>query len=154
MNYYYSTDGKQTQGPLGLADLQNLYAGGRLPAETQVCAEGAQEWQSAAAVLGRPGTPPPPPPLPMQGDQTGGVIPYKNPQALFAYYLGIFSLIPALGLIPAVPAVILGILGLRKRKKNPVIKGAVHAWIGIIIGGLSVTIHVTLVAILFLNARR
>ena len=73
-----------------------------------------------------------------QGDATGGVIPYKNPYALIAYYLGICSLlfcvIPLpLGIVP----VVLGIIGLRKRAENPVIKGSVHAWIGIVLGGLS-----------------
>ena len=45
-----------------------------------------------------------------QGDATGGVIPYKNGQALAAYYLGIFSMNPSVG--------------------------SVHAWIGIIMGGI------------------
>ncbi len=70
------------------------------------------------------------------GDETGGVIPYKNPQALIAYYLGLFSLFPIFGLFLAVPAFVLGILGLKARNKNPVIKGSVHAWIGIVMGGL------------------
>ena len=30
----------------------------------------------------------------IEGDATGGVIPYKNVPALVAYYLGVFSLIP------------------------------------------------------------
>lgn len=77
-----------------------------------------------------PGTPP------AQGDATGGVIPYKNPQALIAYYLGLFSFFPVLGLPLGVAAVILGILGLRKRRQTPAIKGQVHAWIGIGCGGL------------------
>lgn len=69
-------------------------------------------------------------------DNTGGLIPYKNPQALIAYYLGIFSLVPILGLLLAVPAVVLGILGLRARNRKPAIKGSVHAWIGIVMGVL------------------
>lgn len=69
-------------------------------------------------------------------DNTGGLIPYKNPHALIAYYLGLFSLFPLLGLFQAVPALILGIMGLRNRSRNPKIRGAVHAWIGIIMGGL------------------
>lgn len=73
---------------------------------------------------------------PTEGDATGGLIPYKNVPALLAYYLGIFSLIPCLGIFAAVPAFVLGIIGLRKRKQNPVIKGSAHAWIGIILGGL------------------
>ncbi len=72
----------------------------------------------------------------LQGDATGGVIPYHNPHALIAYYLGVFSLIPILGLLPAIPALVLGIIGLAQRKKYPQIKGAAHAWIGIILGGL------------------
>ena len=49
-------------------------------------------------------------------DATGGIIPYKNPKALIAYYTSIFSLLfPPLGFV----AVILGILGLMDRKKNP-----------------------------------
>ncbi|MFO1063358.1 MAG: hypothetical protein U0892_05775 [Pirellulales bacterium] len=68
------------------------------------------------------------------GDGTGGLIPYKNPQALIAYYLGLFSLFPLLGLFLAIPAFILGILGLRARARNPAVKGSVHAWIGIVFG--------------------
>ncbi len=68
-----------------------------------------------------------------QGDATGGVIPYKNPKALIAYYLGIFSLLFfPLGIV----SIVLGILGLRDRKRNPAIKGSVHAWIGIVLGFL------------------
>jgi hypothetical protein len=66
-----------------------------------------------------------------EGDNTGGIIPYKNPKALIAYYLGIFSGLPLVGLPFGVAAVILGILGLRDRNRNPVIKGSVHAGIGI-----------------------
>lgn len=71
-----------------------------------------------------------------EGDGTGGLIPYKNPHALIAYYLGLFSLFPCLGLLLAIPAFILGIMGLQRVKANPVIRGTVHAWIGIIMGGL------------------
>lgn len=70
-----------------------------------------------------------------QGDATGGLIPYKNPKALVAYYLGIFSFIPLLGIPLGLAAFVLGILGLRDRKRNPIIKGSVHAWIGIVVGG-------------------
>ncbi len=70
-----------------------------------------------------------------EGDGTGGLIPFKNPQALTAYYLAVFSLIPCFGILLGVPAVALGIMGLGARKRNPAIKGSVHAWIGIILGG-------------------
>jgi hypothetical protein len=69
-----------------------------------------------------------PPPLPNsarieEGDATGGLIPYKNPPALVAYYLGLFGLIPALGFILALAAVPLGIYGLKQRKQRPIIRG-------------------------------
>jgi hypothetical protein len=66
-----------------------------------------------------------------EGDGTGGLIPYKNPKALIAYYLGILSGLPLIGLPLGVVAFILGFLGLRDRRRNPVIKGSIHAGIGI-----------------------
>ena len=45
------------------------------------------------------------------------------------------SLIPILGIPFGIAAFILGVIGLKKRAANPVIKGAAHAWIGIILGG-------------------
>lgn len=71
-----------------------------------------------------------------EGDSTGGLIPYKNPQALIAYYLGLFSLFPLLGFFLAVPAFVLGIIGLKNRRRNPAVKGSVHAWIGIVMGAI------------------
>lgn len=71
-----------------------------------------------------------------QGDSTGGIIPYKNPKALIAYYLGILSGLPLIGLPLGIAAFVLGIMGLRDRQRNPVIKGSVHAGIGIGCGGL------------------
>ncbi len=71
-----------------------------------------------------------------QGDATGGVIPYKNPLALTSYYLGIFSIIPCLGVFLGFVAVILGILGLKAKRENPHIKGSVHAIVGIVCGGI------------------
>lgn len=66
------------------------------------------------------------------GDAIAGVIPYKNPAALFAYYCGIFSILPCFPL--GITAFILGIVGLRAVKQNPELRGTAHAWIGIITG--------------------
>ena len=71
-----------------------------------------------------------------EGDATGGVIPYKNPKALIAYYCGIASGLPLIGLPLGIVAFVLGIKGLQDRKKNPAIKGSAHAWIGIGCGGI------------------
>ena len=73
---------------------------------------------------------------PSEGDATGGIIPYKNPKALIAYSLGIFSGLPFIGFFLAVPAVVLGIMGLRDRTRNPAIKGSIHAGIGIGCGAI------------------
>jgi hypothetical protein len=77
-------------------------------------------------------------------DATGGIIPYKNPPALIAYYLAVFSLIPCLGLPLGLAAFVLGIVGLVKRKRQPHVKGSVHAWIGILLGGGMVLLWGTL----------
>ena len=66
----------------------------------------------------------------------GGLIPTKNPQALTAYYLGIAALIPVLGIFFGIAALILGIKGVKFAKAHPEAKGAIHAWVGIILGGI------------------
>lgn len=81
-----------------------------------------------------------------EGDATGGLIPYKNPKALIAYYTGIIGLLPVIGLPLSVAAVVLGIMGLKARKRQPAIKGSVHAWIGIVFG-LMATCYSTLMVI-------
>jgi hypothetical protein len=75
-----------------------------------------------------------------QGDSTGGLIPYKNPSALIAYYCGLFSLFPLLGLFLGIAGLVLGIKGLKYRNQHPEVRGSVHAWIGIIMGGLMTVI--------------
>ena len=85
-------------------------------------------------------------------DATGGVIPYKNPHALIAYYLGLFSLFPCLGLLLAIPAFILGIMGLKRVKANPAIRGTVHAWIGVVMGGLMTVVWSAAIVIALLAA--
>jgi hypothetical protein len=62
-----------------------------------------------------------------------------------AYYLGIFALIPCLGLLLSVPALVLGILGLRKAARQPEVKGKVHAWAGIVLGGVIFLAYVVFV---------
>ena len=88
----------------------------------------------AADPYSAPGTEPP---APGSDPNYGGVIPYKNPKALIAYYLGLFSLLPVIGFFLGIAALILGILGLRDRSRRPEIKGHVHAGIGIGCGTLT-----------------
>jgi hypothetical protein len=65
------------------------------------------------------------------------LIPYKNPKALAAYYLGVFSLIPCVGLILGPLALVFGILGLNHVKDHPAAKGTGHAIAGIVLGSLT-----------------
>ncbi|MEP6669272.1 MAG: GYF domain-containing protein [Chthoniobacter sp.] len=158
MDYYYTADGTNVLGPTPLGELTTQLSQGGLASTTQVCAVGSKTWQPISSVVQAGSTPPPPPPplapppIPQTGDATGGLIPYKNPHALVGYYLGIFGLMPFIGILLAIPALILGIIGLKKRKQNPVIKGAVHAWIGIIFGAISIAYH-ALIAVALLSAK-
>jgi len=159
MDYYYTADGTNVQGPSPLEELTTRLAQGVLPVTTQVCAVGSQAWQPISSLTTAASIPPPPPsvptgppPIPQTGDATGGLIPYKNPHALIGYYLGIVGLIPFIGILLAIPAFVLGIIGLKKRKQNPVIKGAIHAWVGIILGGISIAYH-ALIAVALLAAK-
>jgi hypothetical protein len=131
-NWYYREFGEEI-GPLPPNVIRERVADGTIVATTQVRREDS-DWTTAEQVPGllsgdrvagaRD-----------EGDSTGGLIPYKNPHALIAYYLGLFSLAPCVGLPLGIGGLVLGIIGLKKRNQNPVIKGSVHAWIGIIMGG-------------------
>jgi hypothetical protein len=81
------------------------------------------------------------------GDATGGIIPYKNLPALLGYYCGVFSLIPLLGLPLGIAAIPLGITGLRKQRRQPVVRGRVHAWVAVILGSLSTVLWAALLAL-------
>ena len=88
-----------------------------------------------------PVRPAPPIPYPMHHTATtadntlGGLIPTKNSNALIAYYLGVFSIIPCFGPLLGIAAFILGLKGLRFAKEHPEAKGKTHAWVGIVAGG-------------------
>jgi hypothetical protein len=76
------------------------------------------------------------PVAPQPDGPLSALIPYRNPSALAGYYLGIFSFIPALGILLGITALILGILGLKKAGANPQVRGKAHAWTAILCGGI------------------
>ena len=69
-------------------------------------------------------------------DGTGGVIPYKNGQALAAYYCAVFSFIPIFGCVLGPVAVVLGVLGVMYANKYPKARGMGHAVFGIVGGAV------------------
>ena len=100
---------------------------------------------------GAPGGPPRgagPGPGAAGDDTVTTIFPYRNAQALIAYYLGIFSFIPCLGLPLSIAALILGIRGLGAVRRNPQAKGAVHAWVGLIGAGVGLLINVPILALI------
>lgn len=68
----------------------------------------------------------------------------KNTKAVISYYLGVFSLLPLVGIVLGIAAIVLGIQGLRVAKHHPEAKGKIHAWVGIIVGGLFAAIYTVL----------
>lgn len=145
----------QQLGPYSLRELNDEIAAGRIrPADWMAWHKRCAGWVPLAGLAGigiapampRGMTAPPPPPV--HGDATGGVIPYKNPPALIAYYCSMLALLPFLGFPFAVAAVILGPIGLKRYARNPAIKGKVHARIGIVLGLVSLLFQITLGAVM------
>jgi hypothetical protein len=89
-------------------------------------------------------------PRPPAADDSGlsSVIPYKNVPALVAYYCGVFAIIPCFFIGWA--GLILGIIGLKRAQEHPEAKGKVHAWIGIIAGGLFALLYTAVTVLTFI----
>ena len=130
------TDGGE-YGPVSTEELQHWIAQNRCTRESLIEVDGSGEWVPLATLpefqdaFAAP--PPAPAPASAQGDSgISTVIPYKNVPALTAYYIGVFCIIcpPIL----SIPAIVLGVKGLRNVKENPEVKGTAHAWIGILSG--------------------
>ncbi len=133
-------------GPVEIDALRQWAIQGRIAPNAMIVPQGGGDGAPASAhpvigpIINAPPTVRGAIPPETTGDATGGLIPYKNPPALAAYYVGIGSLVALilfpLGLVVGPIAVVLGIKGLRRRKREPEVKGAAHAWAGIVIGGL------------------
>ena len=79
------------------------------------------------------------------------IIPYKNPTALVGYYLGVASLLPLLGFLTAVPAVICGVIGIIMAGNTPEIGGKGHAITAIALGVMGPVLWVVAAGVLELS---
>jgi hypothetical protein len=135
-------------GPIDLGALRGWVAGGHVPVDAVAVCQATGARKAVGEVLGLPppgfvppgAYPPPPggyayPPQAPQGFQPVDLIApvnVRNPLAVAAGYLGIFSFM-CMGPLLGIPAIICGILALRKKELG----GAGRAWTGIICGGLT-----------------
>ncbi len=100
-----------------------------------------------------------PRPRPQQAeDGTQFLIPTNvSPWAIGACYAGLVGFcLPFVGLVFAIPAVIMAIVALRKAKKGTTygaVTSNVRAWIGLVLGGLAVMGWGGLLIVLLLNRR-
>jgi len=148
-------------GPVTPQQVQEWIQQRRVNAQTMICSEGNNAWKplgsfpefSAALASPTPASPPVSASV-EQDNPMSAVVPYKNPKALIAYYLGIFSLIPCIGIPLGIAAFILGVLGLKFLKTHPTAHGQVHAWIGIVLGGLCALANMAAIVFMTLAAKR
>lgn len=78
-------------------------------------------------------------------DTIQALIPTKNMPSLISYYCGVFGLIPILGLLGSVAAIILGIIGLRKYNVTPTPGAKSHAIVGVVLGSVELVIFAAFV---------
>jgi len=114
-----------------------------------LCAE--CEAHPQAAPFGKPEEPPP---MPSPKDFVGVMIPTGNKPALIAYYVAYGALIPCLGLIAAVIAIVYGIKGIRLDRRYPEVRGGLDAWFGVVFSVLCVAGQVVAALLLWSAGRR
>jgi len=148
-------------GPVTAEQVHEWIRQRRADAQTMVRTDDASDWKPLGQLPEFASSLNAPPPVSAPQAATvppdnplSAVVPYKNPKALIAYYLGIFSLIPCLGLPLGIAAFILGVLGLKFLKTHPAAHGKVHAWIGIVLGGLCTLANIGGLVAMILGARR
>ena len=159
MYHIIGADG-QPRGPIDSATLTRWITEGRANGQTKTCPDGGSEWKPlayfpefATALSQAPPAPPNISEHASAGDATGGLIPYKNVPGLVGYYMSCLGLlimcIPILGFIYGVVVMVLGIMGLKKAKAHPEVKGKVHCWIAIIGGFIELVVGV-ITSVLFI----
>jgi hypothetical protein len=82
------------------------------------------------------------------------MLPYRNVRALIAYYTGVFSAVPGIGLLLAPVATVFGILGYRYGRANPTAEGTGHAAAGIVFAALGTLLNLILLGLLVMYMLR
>lgn len=136
MSSQYKIKGEDDQefGPVSADELRSWIGQNRCNLNTLVEADGSGNWVKlgSLAEFSANFASPQPTAAPKGDGGVSTVIPYNNKPALIAYYLGVFCI--ACPPLLCLPAIILGIKGLKNVKANPEVKGTAHACIGIISG--------------------
>ena len=162
---WYYGGGQHRVGPVEAGSFLALIAAAQVRPETLVWRPGMTQWIAAqqipelgaplAAAAGVRASSPPVQPgyvgVEVQSDATGGLIPYKNGSALASYYVSIGALIPVMGLVLAPMAIWLGISGLKEFKRNPLVRGKVHSWFGISLGGLILLVYLAIAVVIVIG---
>lgn len=136
----------QQLGPFTEAEIKAQLASGAISPQDHVWWQGQANWMPLGqSPLMAPGTPviPGAPPAP---NPTGTPQPTSK-LAIWALILGCLSLL--CNLLTAIPAIILGHMGLAETKKNPAIQGRSMAMAGMIIGYIITTLTVAYFILVF-----
>lgn len=144
-------------GPVEEDVLVRWASEGRVPADALLVDESGTESPADAherlrVILQAPPTRPGPIVTPEVGGTLSGIFPYRNPPALIGYYISVASLIPIFALALGPIAVILGVVGLRKHKADPSVKGTAHAIVAIVLGSLTTLGNGVVLVLLLLYA--
>jgi hypothetical protein len=76
------------------------------------------------------------------GETFGQLTPWQNPAAVYAYYVGLAGLMPVVGAMLGLAALLLGLTGLIRVRRRPEIEGTNFAVAGIALGALEVVFNV------------
>ena len=134
-------DGSET-GPVELETLVQWVQSGSLPAHAPVrdlvtgVSTVAGQMSELRSLYSGTDFSKAPEPIVATKSKGSALIPSGNPKALTAYYTGVASLIPCLGLLTGPVAIILGFQGIRAYNENPAVFGKGHGIAGIVLGSI------------------
>ena len=115
---------------------------------------------STDAPTDRPSSPSPKPRRPRRRELLdesgvfGSFTPWKNPPAVYAYAVALAGMTPVLGLVLGPAAVVLGLIGRARLRRNPEVKGRSFISAGIVLGTLDFVVNVAGIACILIGIRQ